>query len=252
MTRLPILIAIIVSFNASLIAQTEVDLFLQGNSQYESGEYEEAVRSYMDIIEMGFESPELWYNLGNSYYKMGREGYSILAYEKAKKLAPGDEGVLYNLKIANLLLKDKVIAPQENAAIRVIRSIRDSVNTGGIITFIIVLYLVSIFIFALTLFMADGIFKRSMYYSLIVFGSLFFFTSVFAGLKIQHELNSSGAVVMVPEMSVSSAPEEIGEELFLLHEGTTVEIIGGSDSWLHIRLLDGNAGWVPAEMLEVI
>ena len=238
--------------NTVLSAQTKVDLFLQGNGQYESGDYEGAVRSYSDIVEMGFESPELWYNLGNSYYKLERLGYSVLAYERAKKLSPGDESILYNLKAANLLLKDRVTAPQENLIIRFISSIHSSATTNGVIKFLILLYLASIFMYTLTLFMAEGRLKRTLNYSLVSFGILFFFFSVFAGLKIEYELNSSRAVVMVEEMSVSSAPEEIGEELFLLHEGTTVELIGGSDSWKHIRLIDGKAGWAPAEMLEVI
>ena len=252
MKKLLYLFSTLLLANSVLSAQTEIDLYLQGNGQYEAGEYEGAVKSYMDIVEMGLESPELWYNLGNSYYKLGRSGYSILAFERAKKLSPGDESILYNLKAANLLLKDKVTAPRENVIIRSFRSLRDLVSSDELIRFLIFLYLASIFIFALTLFMVDGKLRRVLNYSLMVFGTLFFFTSVFGGLKIEHELNSSRAVVMVKEMSVSSAPEEIGEELFLLHEGTTVELIGGSDSWVQIRLIDGKAGWAPAEMLEVI
>ena len=252
MKRLIYLIATILLVHAALSAQSEIDLFLQGNGQYESGDYEGAVRSYTDIVEMGLESPELWYNLGNSYYKLERLGYSVLAYERAKKLSPGDESILYNLKAANLLLKDRVSAPQENIIIRSLRSMGDSVRADGVIKFLIFLYIASTFIYALTLFMANGRLKSTLNYSLITFGILFFFISVFAGLKIEYELNSSWAVVMVEEMSVSSAPEEIGEELFLLHEGTTVELIGGSDSWMQIRLIDGKAGWAPAEMLEII
>ena len=244
--------SLLLFFNSVLSAQTEVDLYLQGNGQYEAGEYEVAIKSYMDIVEMGLESPELWYNLGNSYYKLGRSGYSILAYERAKKLSPGDESILYNLKAANLSLKDKVTAPRENMIIRSLRSVRDMVSSDELIKFLILLYLASIFIYALTLFMINGKIRRALNYSLIAFGTLFFFTSVFGGLKIEHELNSTRAVVMVEEMSVSSAPEEIGEELFLLHEGTSVELIGGSDSWVQIRLIDGKSGWAPAEMLEVI
>ena len=246
------LITLILFVNTALFAQTEVDLFLQGNGQYESGDYEGAVRSYSDIVEMGLESPELWYNLGNSYYKLGSLGYSVLAYERAKKISPGDESILYNLKATNLLLKDKVSAPQENITIRPFRSIGDSMRTDGVIKFLIILYLASSFMYAITLFMSNGRIKSILNYSLITFGILFFFVSVFAGLKIENELSSSRAVVMVEEMSVSSAPEEIGEELFLLHEGTTVELIGGSESWVQIRLIDGKAGWAPAEMLEVI
>ena len=113
-------------------------------------------------------------------------------------------------------------------------------------------YLASILIYILTLFMSPGRPKRVSYLLLGVLGFTFVVTAIITGVKIDNDSNNKRAVVMVSEMSVASAPEEIGEELFILHEGTAVEIIGGSDSWAQIKIVDGKAGWVLTEMLEVI
>ena len=233
-------------------AQTETEYFLSGNRHYEIGEYEDAVRNYRSLLDAGYESPELWYNLGNAYYKLGRIGYSVLSYERAKKLEPADESILYNLSAANLLVKDKITPPPENFLIKGLRDIRDSVKTDSLISTLITLYIASTVIYSLTLFMPKGRLIRMSYYTLFLFGLIFISVSIMTAIKIEHELNNVRAVVMVREMSVSSAPEEIGEELFILHEGTRVEIIGGSQEWAQIRLLDGKAGWVPTEMIEVI
>ena len=233
-------------------AQTKTEFFLKGNDHYEMGEYEDAVQNYRSLLDTGFESSELWYNLGNAYYKLGRIGYSVLSYERAKKLEPTDESILYNLSAADLLLKDKIIPPPENFIIKGLRDIRDSLKTDSLISTLITLYIASIVIYSLTLFMPKGRSIRMSYYTLFLIGLMFFFVSIMTGIKIKHDLNNIRAVVMVQEMSVSSAPEEIGEELFILHEGTRIEIIGGSQEWAQIRLSDGKAGWVPTEMIEVI
>jgi len=111
-----------------------MEFFLKGNGHYEMGEYEDAVRNYRSLLDTGFESPELWYNLGNAYYKLGRIGYSVLSYERAKKLEPSDESILYNLSAANLLLKDKIIPPPENFLIKGLRNLRDSLKTDSLIS----------------------------------------------------------------------------------------------------------------------
>ena len=245
-------VTFLILFISTAYAQTELDFFLSGNRHYEMGEYEDAVKNYRSLLDIGYESPELWYNLGNAYYKLGRIGYSVLSYERAKKLEPADESILYNLSAANLLVKDKITPPPENFLIKGLRDVRDTLKTGSLISTLITLYIAAIVIYSLTLFMPKGRLIRISYYALFLIGLIFISVSIMTGIKIEYELNNISAVVMVQEMSVSSAPEEIGEELFILHEGTRVEIIGGSQEWAQIRLLDGKAGWVPTEMIEVI
>ena len=233
-------------------AESSEELFHQGNLQYENGQYNEAVNNYSTIVNNGLESPEVWYNLGNAYYKLNLLGPAVLSYEKAKKLSPQDENINYNLKVVNLLITDKITPLPENFIITGIRNILNSLTSEGLLRILITVYLASILIYILTLFMSRGRPKRASYLILGVLGFTFIVTAVITGVKIDSDINDKRAVVMISEMSVSSAPEEIGEELFILHEGTTVEIIGGSDKWAQIKIVDGKAGWVHTNMLEII
>lgn len=241
---------LIISTGAS--AQSSAELFHNGNLQYEKGEYDKAADNYRSIVNSGVESPEVWYNLGNTYYKLNMLGPAVLSFERAKRLAPQDENINYNLKATNLLITDKITPLPENFLITGVRNILGSFTSAGLLRLLLTVYLASILIYIVTLFMSPGRGKRVSYVILGVLGFTFVVTTIITGVKIDNDLNNIRAVVMVSEMSVASAPEEIGEELFILHEGTAVEIIGGSESWAQIKITDGKAGWVPTEMLEVI
>jgi len=247
-----ILFSLLVSVSGMANAQSSEELFNQGNLQYENGRHDEAVNYYRAIVINGFESPEVWYNLGNAYYKLNLLGPAVLSYERAKRLSPQDESINYNLKAVNLLITDKITPLPENFIITGIRNILNSLTSEGLLRILITVYLASFLIYILTLFMSPGRPKRASYFTLGVLGFTFIVTAGITGVKIDSDINDKKAVVMVSEMSVSSAPEEIGEELFILHEGTAVEIIGGGDEWAQIKIADGKAGWVSTDMLEVI
>ena len=247
-----ILYLLLVFISSEAGAQSPAELFHNGNLQYEKGEYDKAADNYRSIVNSGVESPEVWYNLGNSYYKLNMLGPTVLSYERAKRLAPQDESINYNLKAVNLLITDKITPLPENLLITGARNILGSLTAAVLMRFLLTVYLSSTLIYILTLFMSSGRPKRVSYLILGALGFSFVVTAVITGVKIDTDLNNKRAVVMVTEMSVASAPEEIGEELFILHEGTAVEIIGGSESWAQIKIVDGKAGWVPTEMLEVI
>lgn len=78
------------------------------NEYYKNNRYQLAIDEYNKLIEDDYTGVSLFYNLGNSYYRLGQVGYAILYYEKALEISPGDEDVLHNLELAKLNLKDKV------------------------------------------------------------------------------------------------------------------------------------------------
>ena len=82
--------------------------FEDGNSAYNEGNYEQALTFYNSVVESGMESAALYYNMGNTYYKMKDYPKSILYYEKALKLDPSNEDIKTNLEIANLAIVDKI------------------------------------------------------------------------------------------------------------------------------------------------
>ena len=81
-------------------------LFEQGNQAYQKGEYENAIKSYEEIVQTGFENADLYYNLGNSSFKLGQNPKAILNYERALRLRPNDEDIQFNLQIAYLAVVD--------------------------------------------------------------------------------------------------------------------------------------------------
>ena len=84
--------------------------FEQANQLYLQAKYPDAVAQYQKIVQSGFESGELYFNLGNAYYKSGNIQKAILNYERARQLLPRDEDVQFNLQLANLQVVDKIDA----------------------------------------------------------------------------------------------------------------------------------------------
>src|SRR4030042_1361961 len=93
---------------ARLYAQSSLDLLHDGNELYAQGRYQDALEKYETVIKTGFESGELYYNMGNSCYKLQQIGKAILYYERAAKYLAGDEALEKNLAIARLVSIDKI------------------------------------------------------------------------------------------------------------------------------------------------
>ena len=92
-----------------VVSASEWDVYLkEGNKAYSEGKYEDALTYYSKILKNDFEGGELYFNLGNTYYKLDEIGKSIYYYEKALKFIEGDETLEQNLEIARLKIIDKI------------------------------------------------------------------------------------------------------------------------------------------------
>ena len=107
MHKIFILSFLLLCINISF-ASSQDDLIAKANSFYQSGNFAQAAEAYRQVADAGYESPVLYYNLGNSYYRLGKIGYAILNYERAQKLAPGDDDITHNLALANSRIVDKI------------------------------------------------------------------------------------------------------------------------------------------------
>ena len=226
-----------------LYAQSAQLLFDEANRLYTSGKYEQSVEKYREIIQNGYESGALYFNLGNAYYKLEQIGESILYYEKAIKLIPGDEALQRNLQIAQLKTVDK-IEPIPNLffeiwwteAINIF-----SLNTFSwlsLITFSCLTLLIALFL----VFRKDG-FR----YPVWIFAICFIvFLLLFLG-KIYDNGNNRFGIIMAKTVSVVSEPAISSTEMFILHEGTKVKINRALEGWYEISLADGKTGWLQTE-----
>jgi tetratricopeptide (TPR) repeat protein len=234
-------------------AQTPTDqLFSEANSLYQSGEFEQAIEKYEKITDNNIISAELFYNLGGSYYKLGNIGKSILNYERALKMSPNDEDILFNLNVAKLSAIDKIDALPKMFFTEYWHSFKTIVNSN-VWSWISILF-IWIFGFSLSLFIISQSANLRKYSFLASFVTLFLFIiSFISGItNLDTEENRNSAIIMNASTYAKSSPEEISTDLFILHEGTKVEISDEVAGWLNIRLGDGNKGWVKKESLERI
>lgn len=247
-----IFVALLMMFSAAVYAESDAQLWNKANDAYSMGQYESAYNDYLKIEEGGKHSYKLYYNMGNACYKMGNNGKAILYYEKALKLNPAGEDAKINLQIARLQTLDKIEVVPEFILSTWIKDIRNMLSSNGwayisIALFAVTALLMLLFKFAPT----TGQRKLSFVVACIVF--LFAIFAVLFAASLRANANSQdNAIVMVPVSNVKSAPNATGNNLFILHEGSKVEILEQAGKWCRVEISDGRQGWILEGDVEVI
>ncbi|NOX46727.1 MAG: tetratricopeptide repeat protein [Chlorobi bacterium] len=227
-------------------------LFYKANEEYNKEMYADAAEDYLKVIAAGYESGTLYYNLGNAYFKLDDIPSAILYYEKAKKLNPYDEDLDFNLNVAKMKVLDK-IEPLPELFFKTWW--RDLVNLFRADSWTeISLALFVLFFVLLSLYLLSGftrIRKLSFYTGLIVL-VMSVFTFVLASQKFTMEKNLKEAIVFAPTITVKSSPNENSVDLFVIHEGSKVQVIDKVGEWYKIRIANGSIGWLPLETVKAI
>lgn len=224
----------------------------EGDSAYMKNNFASAIQIYEALLNKG-EAAEIYYNLGNSYYKVGDISKSILNYERALLLQPGNADVRANLEVARTKTIDKVEPVPEIFFVSWTEALINSMSvdawaTCGVICFILLIVSLYFFIFSKQI-----ILKKLGFIGGLLFLIIAILANVFATNQKDGLLNRDSAIVMNPSVTVRSTPNESGTSLFILHEGSKVNIKDDSmKEWKEIRLEDGKVGWVPASSIEVI
>ena len=248
-------IAVLLLFLASVLpqslwAQTEQTLFETANEAYKEARYDEAIASYEQILDKGFEAPELYYNLGNAHYKESSIAKAILYYEKALKMNPADEDVMFNLSQLRSLLTDKISTVPE-PFYRVWATNFKSLFSVDTWAHIAVIAMAIAFVFALLfLWSKQAAAKRI---SFILSGLSFIVAVLLTIVAWRTDASKQTEAIMMAHNSyIKSAPDEKSEDLFILHEGTKVVYLEYFDGWKKIKLSDGMIGWVKGNTIEEI
>lgn len=219
---------------------------------YAAGDYNGAVATYDSIVNQGWESAELYYNLGCANFKAGKNGKAILNYHRAQRIDPSNENVRYNLAYAETLVKDKIDAVPEFAAARWMRGIKNlfGVNTWGVMSLVALGVALAALLFYL---LAQKRHIRKAGFVVALLGAVVFLLSVSLGGSLRRSLlDDNQAVVLSTAAVVKAAPEKSSKDLFILHEGTCVELLDSFGEWSEIRIADGNEGWIRTSSIEII
>ncbi len=227
-------------------------LFYKANEEYNKGLYTNAVEDYQKVIDAGLESATIYYNLGNSYFKLDDIPSAILYFEKAKKLDPDNEDLDFNLNVAKTQVLDK-IEPLPELFFKtwwrnLVTMFTSDTWTKTSLTFFILFFVL------LSFYLLSGftpIRKLSFYTGLIVF-VLSVFTFILASQKFTMEKNLKEAIVFAPTITVKSSPNQNSVDLFVIHEGSKVRVIDEVGEWYKIRIANGSIGWLPLETVKPI
>lgn len=244
-------IASILFFITSAFADAETD-FISANDLYAQQKYDEAVRAYEKILDEGFQSAELYFNLGNAYYQLNDIAPAILNYERAKLYSPSDEDILFNLRLANLRTVDKVEAEPEIFISRWWKNFLHGYNSNGWTwkgIFAVWLAFVAGVVF---LFVRSSLLRRITFFgsAILVISAVVFFALGYHLHQIQtrHKF----AIIFTPNVYVKSAPDSSAADQFILHEGLKVNMQDEQNNWVKVKLEDGKVGWIEKNSLVEI
>jgi len=223
-----------------------------GDSAYIKHDYVTAIQIYENLLHQG-ESAEIYYNLGNSYYKSEDIARAILNYERALLLKPGSEDIRSNLEIARSKTVDKIDVVPEIFFISWIKSLINSISINAWARWAIVFFILLIASLYFFIFSKKITIKKIGFLSGIVCLVFVVCCNMFASYQKKTLTDRNTAIIVNPSVTIRSTPNESGTSLFVLHEGSKVVIKDNSmKNWKEITLEDGKVGWIPSSDIEII
>jgi tetratricopeptide (TPR) repeat protein len=237
-------------FSFVLIFATDNESYDNANAAYKDGNFNQAIEGYETLLTEGISS-EIYYNLANAYFKTGQFPEAILNYERALKLAPNDKDILYNLRIANLQLKDKIQAKPAFFLLTWWQQFAQ-LQTANFWTILFLIFLWASISLLLFFAFSNQSFRVFLFYggfSALLLAILFLLLTL---TRHHSETKTNAAIIMATSIAVKSEPQSTGKDLFILHSGLKVKVVGEESDWFNIRLEDGKEGWVKMEALEKI
>jgi len=251
--KIVILITIAGIISAVPLAAARLEFgFEKGNQSYQAGDYQAAILAYNEILDTGYASAAVLYNLANAYFKSSENARAILNYERALKIKPSDEDIRFNLQIAQLSVVDKIPELPELFWEKAIRSFRTMFSLNSLSIILLLLYFIFMGgIMVLLLSRKKGL-RRLVIPLIYILGfSLLVFTFTFLS-KALSQTKDAEAVIMAAQVDARSAPTDEGTIIFTIHAGLKVKLVQRRGTWQEIRLPDGKQGWLPADTCERI
>ena len=249
MLRNIILYLALYTLSAVAFAQTKQD----ADALYSKERYAEAAQAYETILANQGVAAEIYYNLGNCYYKLDNIPLAVLNYERALVLSPGDGDIRSNLAFARGKTIDKVTPPSEMFFITWWRDFTHLQSlsawaTTGIVCFVLALLCLLVYFLAFNIKL-----RKAGFYLGIFFIFLACLVNAAAYSQYAETASHAAAIVMETSVSVKSSPSENSTDLFLIHEGSKVEILDSSmKNWYEVKFEEGKQGWIPAHVVEII
>lgn len=242
-----IMSAFVASADAETLSKVRAD------EAYSQEQYDEAIRLYEQLLSEKGPNADIYYNLGNAYYRIDSLSAAILSWERTLRMLPSDDDARFNLQLARSKTVDKIAPEREMFFVTWYRSLVQvfSVDIWAVIS---LASLAIALLLLLVWFFAFGERLRRVSFTVgVALLVLFLLSNLFAWQQQRALQRHDEAIVMMQKTSVKSTPADSGSDEFTLHAGTKVTITDDTMSdWKQIVLPDGREGWVKASEIEKI
>ena len=241
-----LVLALVLPLHASAVTKVEAD------AEYSKGNYQQAIKDYEELLKQGVNA-DVYYNLGNAYFRTDNITLAILNYERAHMLSPGDEDIEFNLQFARSKTIDKITSKDEPFFFNWYRSLVTLTSVDhwaylAVVSIIMVLVLVLMYLFAGSLPL-----QKIGFFGALAFLLLFLLSNLFAFQQKRMLENRNGAIVVSSSVSVRKSPAHNAEAAFVLHEGTRVDVTDKTiKGWREVKIADGREGWLQEDKIEEI
>jgi tetratricopeptide (TPR) repeat protein len=248
------LLLLLLGFNASLPAMDRSAanaLVEQAQQAYAQGGQEQALALF-DSVNTRFTSAGLLFNIANCHFKLQRIPHAILHYERALRLAPGNEDIQNNLELARMQIVDRVNEMPRFSVGNELTRLSGGRDADQWARWVLWTWAITLLLLALGLVIKEQVQRRMLFsLSAVAFLAVLVCTG-FAAVRAAAIHDSTEAILMSARIDVRSEPREGSTTLFVLHKGTKVEVLQELDQWVEVALRNGSVGWVPMQTIERI
>lgn len=255
---------------ADSVVDDPTERFQAANAYYEEGDFESAIDAYRALVDAGVVDGDLFYNLGNAYYKNDDLGNAVLFYARALRVQPRNEDAHDNLALVRAQLRDKQFVRSQNRLLRGVIWLHNNLNTREMlvlasVSYLLLCLLTIVYIFRrsravtvayrrISMFSPGRLIGLSVGQDLLVAIAIAALLVVTSGISSAKKLaqTRSEAVVLAEEIGVFSGPTGDSILQFKIHEGTLVNVRVRRDEWVRIELPGGMSGWVLSSAVETV
>ncbi len=228
------------------------DAIVEGNMLYGKNQFDKAIQKYLTVLNQGYEAPELYYNLGNAYFKTNDFTNAIYYFEKSIKLNPADESAQFNLKVCNTKIADKIEEVPQLFIKRWWISLSHIMSLNTLTIIVILTFFLFFLSLAIYLLSRTVVLRKLFFFVSLFMVFLTVFSLLFAYSQYKENNRTDMAVIFEPTLSVKSSPDEKGNDIFVIHQGLKVNITDQIVEWSEIRLGNGSKGWVKTTSFKTI
>lgn len=252
-SRICLSIIILLVFSAHLPALFDNDeIFQRGVNAYEERNYELALQSFLHLLDEGYNNSQIYYNTGNTYFRLGNLGRAILYYKKGLRLEPYNPLLKANLNYLLSLTQDRQIVEETNPFVEIIEKIVYALPLNSLFILTLILFAIMILLINVMIIFFYRKEKTVPLFILTIMIILFLLSGLITYYRWQYLNDDTEAVLIVSSTTGYSGPAEDYTNLFRIHEGMIFRVNITEAEWSQIALPTGMTGWIRSDTFRKV